>query len=424
MKVLHAVNTYPGLHRRTGGGEQACRRLIENLAKNDVENHLITTAPDIPGAAAGPEVTQAKGMESFCGPLKKYVEVLKWYIFQNDPLVRLKARKLIEKEKPDVVHLHNMYLLTFAVARAAKDRGIPVCLSIYDYWFFCPLSTLLDKKGKPCRRFHGRHCAGCLPPVMNRAQRFLLTFRPKSFRRALSLVDRFIVLSDSSRKILRAYGIEDSRIATVPVPLPSELAAGVPALENGKDESPGVLFVGWMQRRKGLHVVLNAMEMVWQVVPKARLTVITQDVKWENEYRDAMKTRLSSLDKERLLFLSGPRARGEIERGLREASVVVIPEQWENMSPLLLMEAMCMGKAVVASDIGGIPEFIEDGETGLLAAFDDSLSFACQIIRLLKDRSEAARIGEKARERIRSIAANGKPEEQTMEVYRRLCAPR
>ena len=424
MKILHAVNTYPGLHRRTGGGEQACRRLIDSLSAKGVANHLITTPFDIPVGTAPIPVTPVRGLESWCGALKKYCEVLKWYVCQNDPLVYRAALDLIEKEKPDVVHVHNMYLLTFAVARAAKKKGIPVCLSVYDYWYFCPLSTLLDVQGKPCRQFHGSRCAACLPPVMRGVQRLLLLFRPKVFRKALSMVDRFIVLSESSRGILRDYGIEDERIITIPVPLPTEFAEPGSVPEAVTDESPAVLFIGWMQQRKGLHIALNAMEMVWQVIPKARLTVITQDVKWENEYRESIKARLSAIPNDRLVFLSGPRTRQEIERSIREARVVVIPEQWENMSPLLLMEAMYMGKAVVASRMGGIPEFIEDGESGLIAAYDDSLAFACQIIRLLKDPKEARRMGERARERIGSMAKKGRPEEQMMEVYRQLCAPR
>lgn len=83
--------------------------------------------------------------------------------------------------------------------------------------------------------------------------------------------------------------------------------------------------------------------------------------------------------------------------------MVVIPEQWENMSPVVLIEAMCHGKPVVASRIGGIPEFVEDGASGLLADPCSPSSFAGCVSSLLLDGARSSAIGAEASRRIRAL---------------------
>ena len=80
----------------------------------------------------------------------------------------------------------------------------------------------------------------------------------------------------------------------------------------------------------------------------------------------------------------------ELQQRVREASVVVIPEQWENMSPILLLECLLMGKPVVASRIGGIPEFIEDGQTGYLFDSRNPDDLAAKICTVLDDPAAAS----------------------------------
>ena len=415
MKIAHIINTFPGYHKRVGGGEQAALRLIRKLNSSGVQNDIYSLKFEQEPKDREFNVKPLPVVEDFAGPLARFVSVLKWYLFQFDPLVFFAAYLAFKKTRPDVVHMHNMYTLTFAPIAAAKLLKIPVVLSIYDYWYFCPLSTLSGNSGAACRKFHGSHCAPCLPPVLVPVQKALLLFRKAAFDMFLNRVDRFVVLSKSSRDILAAYGIKEAIIDTVPVDIPEEFGGG--AMMSGS-AGENVLFIGWLQQRKGLMVLLEAMIDVWKEFPRVRLKIITQEVKWEDGYKKQVAEKLKSIDSSKYEYVAGQIARAEIKKSLEDAAVVAIPEQWENMSPLLVIEAMFMGKAIAASDIGGIPEFIEDGVSGLLFKFDDPVMLAEKIKRLLKDKVGSMLLGENARKKISGISRAAEPHKKMTEIYK------
>lgn len=421
MKIAHIINTFPGYHKRFGGGEQAALRLIRKLNKSGVENDIYTTKFELEPKDKEFTVSAWPVKEDFMGPLARFVGVCKWYLFQFDILPFIAAYRAFKKTKPDVVHLHNMYTLTFAPLVAAKLLKIPVALSIYDYWYFCPLSTLSGVEGAACRKFHGTHCVQCLPPVLVPVQKAFLFFRKMVFDMFISRVDRFVALSKSSRDILIAYGVKEGKIDIVPVDIPEEFGAG--AMMSGS-AGENVLFIGWLQQRKGFMVFLDAMEIVWKEFPKAKIKIITQEVKWEEVYKKQVLDKLKTFDSAKYEYVSGQIQRAEIKKSLEDAAVVAVPEQWENMSPLLVIEAMFMGKAIVASDIGGIPEFIEDGVSGLLFKFNDPKNLAEKISLLLRDKVKGMSLGEQARKKISEISRITEPHKKMMEIYKKLSALR
>jgi glycosyltransferase involved in cell wall biosynthesis len=416
VKIAHIINTFPGYHKRVGGGEQAALRLIRKLAKNGVENDIYTTKFDLKPEQNEFNVRALPVKEDFAGPLARFVGVCKWYLFQFDPLTFIASYIVFKKTRPNVVHLHNMYVLTFAPLVAARLLNIPVVVSIYDYWYFCPSSTLLDNNGSVCRDFHGTHCANCLPPVFVSVQKAFLSLRRAVFNMFIRKVSRFVALSNSSREILLAYGIKEDKIEIIPVDIPEEF--GGQKLSEPKAQN--ILFIGWLQKRKGLMILLDAMDKVWKEFPGAGLKIITQEVKWEDGYKKLVADKLKTIDSSRYEYISGQVSRPEIKKSLEESAVVVIPEQWENMSPLLVIEAMFMSKAIVASDIGGIPEFIEDGATGLLFKFNDPQMLAEKIKVLLKNAAVARELGENARGKISELLKVSAPHIKMMELYRKL----
>jgi glycosyltransferase involved in cell wall biosynthesis len=87
-----------------------------------------------------------------------------------------------------------------------------------------------------------------------------------------------------------------------------------------------------------------------------------------------------------------------LETRLREASVVVVPSEWHENSPVSILEAMAHGKPIVASRIGGIPELVRDRETGLLFAPKNTQQLSDCIKVLLSDRDLRRRLGRRARQ--------------------------
>lgn len=399
MRVVQVSNSLPQYHTRTGGAEQACWGIAILLAKKNWEVVLITRRPERK-AKSNFNVIEIPVIEDYLNGLRRYIEVLKSYILQFDVISFNSFQRALRHLKPALVHLHNFWLLTFSLVLAAKKAHIPVCLSVYDYWYFCPLSTLFDCRGRICRRFHGLHCLSCLPRKLLIVQGVLLLFRRKLFDFFLGKIDNFAVLSKSSAEILEAYGIKKEKISVVPLFLPDDFGEKDPAVPLEKNS---VLFVGWLQKRKGLHLLLEAMQSVWRKINEAKLYIVVQEVKWEEEYRKDILAKLRTFSSEEYHLITGQRPRQEIKELIGKANVVVVPEQWENMSPVVIIEAMALGKPIVASRIGGTPEFIEDGKEGLLASYWDADDFADKIVRILENEEEAKIMGLRAKEKIRSL---------------------
>jgi glycosyltransferase involved in cell wall biosynthesis len=404
MRILHLTNYLPGSHAHAGGAEFACLQTIRLLGDAGHENVAWTLAPDrVPapdGGSGFSRVTLPVMQDWLPRRLRRYAEVAKWYAWQSDPRALRAAEDWLDAHPVDVLLVYNAQFLAQELLGRARARGIRVLQVIYDYWLFCPLTTLVDADGRICRRSHGKECVPCLPPVLRPVQRAFLEARRRRFPRHLGAVDGFIVLSNASARLLQDFGVPRERIAVVPVPMDlTRLAPDETAVEPGL-----VLFAGWIQRRKGLEPLLQAFSRVCETRPEARLEVLGMPVKWEPDY----DTRVRALAGEpglrgRVRFRDGL-AYAEVKQRVREAAVIVIPEQWENMCPILLLESLAMGKVVVASRIGGIPEFVRHGETGFLFQWDDPLDLARVLSERLREPAAVhVRIGRQAADSVRRL---------------------
>ncbi|HBU68879.1 MAG TPA: hypothetical protein DEE98_00670 [Elusimicrobia bacterium] len=395
MKIAYVSNYLPGFHSHVGGAEKALKQTAE-LARAKGHEPVFFS---LPAGSRANGLYQIKTLESYLPFLSRLIEILKWYIFQFDPVAYFGALKALRMAKPDIVHLGNFQFLTFSVVAAAQKLGIPVIVSIYDYWYFCPLTTLIRYDTKACRLFHGPECVKCTPKTFSAAQSVLLRFRKDLFNKYLNMADRFIVLSESSRSILNAYGIPFNKINVIRFSVQPEAAAA----RADKAEEDSVLFIGWKQKRKGFHILLEAMKKIVKEKPSAKLTALLQDVKWEKDYEKQIESLLSQLPEGSVVIEKGQKDKAYIDRLFSRAAVVAVPEQWENMSPLIVIEAMLKGKAVVASDLGGIPEFISSGKDGLLAVYDDADDFSKKILYLFGNKDKAAELGDNARAKVERL---------------------
>jgi len=416
LKICYVSNYLPGYHSHTGGAEQAIFNTA-NLMKEKSVKVSFLTLPAERGQDSDIRAGSVMPLENFIAWGKKYIEIAKWYIFQFDPFCYFLAKKYFKQTKPDIVHFGNFQFITFGAVAAAKRLNIPVVMSIYDYWCFCPLTTLFDCDNKTCRKFHGSRCVRCLPRRFRAIQVFFLIFRKKIFNFFLKKVDKFIVLSESSRQILSDYGIRKEKVNVIRLSLPNDFKEFNP---KSGPTGKSILFAGWLQKRKGLHVLLDAMSTVWKKIPDAKLYIVCQKAKWEERYEDLINSKLKEVPRDKYILLLGEMKRRGVGDLIRSADIVVIPEQWENMSPLFVIEAMSMSKPVVGSNIGGIPELIEDGKDGLLADYSNPADFAEKIATLLNNRQMREILGMAAGRKIKQMLNKEAISDQYMEVYKTL----
>lgn len=233
-------------------------------------------------------------------------------------------------------------------------------------------------------------------------------FRP-FYRRALAKADRIVCISDYLRRqALRHFPEHAAKFAVV-------LNATDPAVfrpygdEAGErlaavlPRGPGLfhlLYVGRLVEIKGVHVLIEAFRQLHARHPETRL-VIAGSSFFAGAAPTPYVERLIALAapvKEAIIF-TGYLPHDQLKYLYAAADVAVVPSVWQEPSGLVVLEAMASGTCMIASAVGGIPELVADGETGLLVAPDNAAAIATAVEGLLAQPERRRRIGQQARAR-------------------------
>ncbi|WP_327745410.1 glycogen synthase [Streptomyces europaeiscabiei] len=162
---------------------------------------------------------------------------------------------------------------------------------------------------------------------------------------------------------------------------------------------PYVLFVGRITRQKGVPHLLRAVRDIDPAVQVVLCAGAPDTPETDQEFRDLFAEL--SRAREGLFWIPQMLPRPDVIQLLTHAAVFVCPSVYEPLG-IVNLEAMACGTAVVASRVGGIPEVVEDGVTGLLVSAEDGFEdrLARALDSVLADPRAAARMGEAGRERV------------------------
>lgn len=206
--------------------------------------------------------------------------------------------------------------------------------------------------------------------------------------------DRIIAVSEDLRRGLLASdpGLDPSRVITVPngIEDPGRPAPG--ALDRvlpGRNGSLVCVAVGKLQPEKGHDLLIEAVGRMPETDRPSALIV------GEGVERPALEAGIRRLGLESKVKLLG--FRPDVPALVAEADVYVMPSRFEGL-PIALLEAMALGKAIVAAAVNGIPEAIQDGDNGLLVPREDPEALASALGRLSADAGLRGRLGRRARE--------------------------
>jgi glycosyltransferase involved in cell wall biosynthesis len=177
-----------------------------------------------------------------------------------------------------------------------------------------------------------------------------------------------------------------------------------------------LLFVGGIEERKGLDVLIRAVARIKKTVPDIELHIVGGIRKIV--YHHAVCNLIKSLDLEENIVFCGRLTDSLLFREYREAAVFVLPS-YEESQGIVILEAMATGTPVVATRAGGIPDMILDGANGCLVECGDDKQMAVSIVSLLQDKERRRVLGESGKE----TALQYLPEiiaQQHLQVYNRL----
>ena len=316
--------------------------------------------------------------------LRSGVEVLRRSIFSSEAAA--KFTRLVERCKPDVVHLQNIHAhLTPSIVLAAERLGLPVVWTMHDYKVLCPNSHFrIDATGVLCEacrpgRYHAALTARCkknslLASAMAAAEAYAHWLRGVQQK-----VHCYLSPSRFLAGKLLEHGWPSERVRHVPNFVAS---AAVPERSHSGTH---FLFVGKLEPLKGIDVLLEAAA----AAPDSRILLA-------GGCDDAgVKAKLSRLPAN--VSYLGVRSAYEIARLMAEARAVIVPSIWYENQPMVILEAFSAGAPVIGSRIGGIPELVADRERGLLVPPGDAQELAHAITTLQRDAGAAMSMGRAAR---------------------------
>ncbi len=209
----------------------------------------------------------------------------------------------------------------------------------------------------------------------SRARRALSPLGDALARRTIRRADAVRTVSPFTTRIVRELGVEPAD--EFPAFMDLGAFAGEPQPLAGE---PQALFVGVLERYKGIDVLLRA----WDRVPAGTLRVVG------NGSLSGLVAQSHKVEWSRFL------APEQVAQALDESWCLVLPSRSEGMGRVLV-ESFCRGRAVVGTRVGSIPDLVRNGENGLLVPADDDVALAEALSRLLGDRALAERLGATAR---------------------------
>ena len=302
---------------------------------------------------------------------------------------RSRIREILKTLKPDVCHAHNIYHhISPSILGVINEHGVPLVMTLHDLKIACPAYSMLTHDGicERCRNgglYHvltnrcmkGSFSLSALVMMESYLHRLLGSYRNN--------VSRFIVPSKFYFNKLVEWGFDPAKFAYVP--------NFVDAAAFRPEPKPGRRFVyfGRLSREKGVGTLIEA----------AARAGAALDIAGSGPAEQSLKQRAGELgaDVRFLGFLSG----GALHEAVRGARAVVTPSEWYENAPLSVLEAFALGKPVIASRIGGLPEIVIDGECGWqfepggVAGLSEALGNVMEL-----SESELTRTGAAARERV------------------------
>jgi glycosyltransferase involved in cell wall biosynthesis len=218
---------------------------------------------------------------------------------------------------------------------------------------------------------------------------------------AVRRADRVIAISSGIGMLIRNHhNVPENKIDLCPLGI--EFPDDSQLLVDQDREVIDVLFVGRLEKRKGIDTLFRAIPIILDRISNVKFTIIGNDTNTAPLHGSYKKHLLKALDKKyhKNVHFIGFVSDNELKGYYRNCDIFVAPSLYESFG-LIFIEAMAWRKPVIGCKVGGIPEVIEDGITGFLIQPDDERELAEKII-LLQDEKIRRKLGESARESVKN----------------------
>jgi len=295
---------------------------------------------------------------------------------------------LIEQEKPDLAHLHNIsHQLTPSILKPLKKNNIPVVQTLHDYQAICP-NYRLYTQGHVCEKCKKHKYHNCL---INKclqdsylasalaALELTLQWLFKFYRQK---VDLFISPSVFLKQKLKEWGVK--RPINV---LPNFLE--LDRFQPNYDSQDCIVCVSRLSQEKGVFTLLQAMKEL----PDKKLKLIGSGPLQKKVRLFIEENKIDNVD-----YL-GAKYGEELFNIMAKAKFIVVPSEWYENYPMVVLEAMALGKPVLASGIGGLNDMVEENKNGWFFKSADKVDLMKKISQNYHN-PELSKMGKMARQTV------------------------
>lgn len=316
-------------------------------------------------------------------------------------------REALEREKPDVVNVHNLYpFISPAALRECKKAGVPVVMTIHNFRLICP-TGLFMRDGKPCELCLEKgnewgcvryNCEHSISKSIGYAARNAVA---RISRHYMDCVDIFACITDFQRQKLIAAGFPAEKIVVIPNSVD---------IKPESDVSLGdyVGYCGRVSYEKGGDVFVEL----------ARRNPDIQ-FKLAGEVRDKSLVGEIPANLEMLGYMAG----NDLEDFYRNSRFMVMPSRWYEGFPMAILEAADYRKPVIGPDHGGFTEIIgkDEDAIGVLAHPNDIDSFENAIVSLWNDPERTLQLGNAAHAKLLSTYSADVISKKWLQLFYLVC---
>ncbi|WP_146910499.1 glycosyltransferase family 4 protein [Arenimonas daejeonensis] len=361
----------------SGGGDAVLwleRRAYEEAGH---EVYSFSQAPEVLSSVGSTDHVVVAGRSRVSSKLGKFL---------GAPGVSRSLGHVLRSIRPDVVRTHLISKYPLAIYNALK--GQRVIQTLHGPSLFCASSWgNLKVDGSPCELGIGMKCYSRRCVSFSEA----LAYTQLNYRlqpAVKSSIELFHCPSIYIQKAAESLGYGPT--LHIPLGVDPQFFAGELATHDGV---PTIIYVGGLLESKGVQYLPEMLRRVRIDVPNARLIVCGR-----GPLRDRLETMFIESGVRESVEMKGFVGRDEIVSTYKAAHVMVCPSIYNEQFGLVGPEALACGVPCVASRVGGIPEWLSDGEWGRLVEPRDSVAISEAIVPLLKDRATRLKYGEKGRE--------------------------
>lgn len=359
MKVLF-VNTADYVF----GAEKSLIGILRFLPR-EIERHLIC-----PFGSPIADAADEFGVKVHEWPFKR---IMRWQFLRFAGCVR-KVYRFLRKGEFDLIHA-NSFPAAVHTSIAAKLSGTPIISVVHDIAPFSQIS-----------------------------------------RRLLKISDVIVAVSQSTAKNLIKLGVPENKIKVIYNGFDFSEWETIPNGRKPRPDGGELLYVGQIEPRKGIDILLSAFKLVLKSKPEATLSIIGEDMVEGGRLTNKYRKMAEELGISKSVAFKGYMM--DVTPEYMNKDVFILPSRVEPFGRVLV-EAMSAGLPVVASDVGGIPEIIPDEDKGVLVPVDNHQALAEAVLKVLDAGGRASMMAKNGRKYVMENFSMERQISSYMDLYRK-----